>query len=267
MIEQTIQELRHDDAAVRYEAARKLGESKDARAVEHLIAALPDDNSKVQYACVSGLVKIGHTSAVTPIIELLLEQPSSRIWELMKLNIGMRLRHGLMDMIEAGDTELADRLVTALDNVTLDETQQGILLQMIGRTADTRHTDLLLGRLERDTVISQSAAIEALGWLADVRAVEPLLTLITHDDSTLREVSTEALGRIGDGRAYDALISALSDSNEWVRRAAAEALGRLGDKRAMAALVHAVDDEDTMVQDAAFESIKKLSDTSFGMVI
>jgi HEAT repeat protein len=63
MIERMIEQLAHDDPAVRFEAAQKLGASKDTRAIEPLIGALPDENSKVQYAAFSGLVKLSDARA------------------------------------------------------------------------------------------------------------------------------------------------------------------------------------------------------------
>src|SRR5690606_6769095 len=124
MFEQTIAELTHVNPEVRYEAARKLGEAQDERAVTPLINTLPDDNSKVQYAAFSALIKIGASEAAVPMIDALVSAPNSRVWDLLKLNVGMRLRNGLLDMIPRGDLQLADQLTEAAENEAFDEQQR-----------------------------------------------------------------------------------------------------------------------------------------------
>lgn len=267
MLEQTIALLSHAEPEVRFDAAQKLGASNDLRAVAPLIGALPDKNSKVQYAALSGLIKLGDRSAANPIIDLLLADPDSRVWELLKLGIGTRLRAGLLDMMTEGDTVMADRLINALGSDTLDEQQQAFLLRLIGRTRDERSVEMLIDRLIQDTPTVQSGAIEALGSIGDRRAVAPLLLFMSDEATVIRELTTEALGRIADPVVYDALIAALFDEDPWVRRAAAVALGNLGDKRAVEPLSTAMGDESAMVQDAAYESIKQLSDNSFNVTL
>jgi HEAT repeat protein len=265
MFEQTIAELTHANVEVRYEAARKLGDLKDERAVQPLINALPDDNAKVQYAAFSALIKIGAAEAAQPMIEMLLTEPNCRLWDLLKLNVGMRLRNGLLNMIERGDQRVSDRLSAAIENEPLDTEQRAFIVRLLGRTADTRQVEPLIETLISDSQIMQGAAAEALGWIGDSRAISPLLLFLSEGEPSdaLRELAAEALGRIGDTRAVEPLIAALEDSNEWVRRAAAEALGDLGDRSAIEPLATALQDESVMVQDAAFDALKKLSYGSY----
>lgn len=265
MFEQTIVELTHVNPEVRFEAARRLGESKDERGVTPLIKVLPDDNAKVQYAAFSALIKIGSSEAALPMIDSLLADPNSRVWDLLKLNVGMRLRNGLLDMVPRGDQAVADQLTTAAANKAFDEQQRAFMVRLLGRTADTRQVEPLIDTLIGDTQWMQGAAAEALGWIGDTRAVEPLLMFLSEGEPSdaLRELAAEALGRIGDARAVEPLIAALEDTNEWVRRAAAEALGELGDRSAIEPLARALQDETVMVQDAAFEALKKLSYGSY----
>lgn len=267
MIEQMIEQLNHADPTLRFEAAKQLGASGNERAVLPLIDLLADDNAKVQYAAFSGLVKLGDARAAEPMVNLLLTDPDNRLWELIKLGIGSRLRAGLLDLIQSGDDAMADRLTAALDNDMLDEQQQAFVLRLLGRTQDTRAVELLIDRLIQDTPTIQGAAAEALGYIGDARAVSPLLLFLQEDESTLREVATEALGRLGDSRAVPQVLERLEDDNEWVRRAACVSLGQLGDKRAMEALSRRLQDETVMVQDAAFEAIKQLSDTNYTMTL
>ena len=259
MFEQYLADITHTDPVVRYEAAQKLGASSDSRAIQPLIKALPDANSKVQYAAFSGLIKLNAGEAAAPILDLLLGSPESKIWELLKLNIGMRLRTGLLDLLPHGDDALATQICAALENPTLDEGQRALVIRMLGRTAAGDRTEQLIDILLHGSPAIQGAAAEALGYVGDPRAVGPLLLFLHDSSDELREIAVEALGRIGHASAFDRVLGVLSDENEWVRRAAAEALGALGDHRAVEPLSAALKDENTVVQDAAFDALKKLS--------
>lgn len=263
MYEQLAADLKSSDKGVRFYAAQRLGTLDDPRTAASLIQALPDENSKVQYAALSSLIKLGAREALDAILTMLLTDLKSRVWDLLKLGIGMRLRTGLIEMVERGDTALSDRLVAALENHELDEHQRALFLRMLGRTADPRRVELLINTLTSDAPALRVSAAEALGWMGDARAVPTLLISLEHEDDSIRETSAEALGRIGDAQAFDAVVVALGDENEWVRRASAEALGAFGDARAIEPLTAALSDEVEMVQDAAFDSLKKLSTDHF----
>src|SRR4051812_46678206 len=106
MFEQYLADISHADAGIRYEAAQKLGASTDARAIQPLIGALVDANTEVQYAAFSGLIKLNAGEAVEPILDMLLNDLDCRVWGLLKLNIGLRLRSGLLDMMPHGDERM-----------------------------------------------------------------------------------------------------------------------------------------------------------------
>lgn len=265
MIEQYLAALALDDIPARCDAARMLGEIRDPAAVEALVACLQHSDAKSQYSAFSALVKIGAAAAAPPMVDTLLGTSSSRLWELMKLNIGMRLRAGLLNIVQRGDSGTADKLTNALKQDHYDEYQRAYLMQLLGRTGDERAVESLINTLIEDTELLRVSAADALGWIGDERAVQPLLSALEQSpaDSSVREVAAEALGRIGNPEVIPALVASLTDTNEWVRRASAVALGDLGDQSVMDALAQALGDESALVQDAAFEAIKKLSDTSF----
>jgi HEAT repeat protein len=267
VIEQYMTDLRHSDPTVRYNAAQQLGSSGDVRALSALISALPDSNEKVQYAAFSGLIKLGDSSAAAPMLTTLIDDMDSRVWALMRLNIGMRLRHGLLDLVPRGDNAIISQIETALARETLDTHQRAFFVRALGRAGTADAANSLLALLHHDNHDIRVAAGEALGWLGDARAVEPLLEMLLDSSDQVREIAVEALGRIGHERAVEPIMRILQDEAEWVRRAAAVALGELGDARALDPLAEAMHDEDEMVQDAAFEAIKKLSTDRFTAVI
>lgn len=262
MFELELVELQSADAAVRFEAARRLGDMPHARTTAALMDTLNDSSAKVQYAAVSSLIKHNDPSALGPMLNVLLSSPDSSLWKLIVLGAGLRLRAGLLDMVAAGDTDTADRVLPALNSPSFNAHQQALFTRMLGRTGDTRQSDRLLALLSSDDDVLRTAAAEALGWMGETRAVEPLIVILQSPDDheAVREVAAEALGRLGDLAAVEPLIDVLGDTSEWLRRAAAVALGDLGDHRAIEPLSDLLRDESTMVQDAAFDSLKKLSD-------
>ena len=262
MFEHYIAQLADLNPEARYDAAYWLGQNGDRRAAAALIDALPDENAKVQYGAFSALIKLGADEAAAPMIDLLLREPNSRLWALLNLNIGLRLRSGLLDMIGRNHGDLAERLIQALDDPALTTAQRAFIVRMLGRTGDPRLVDgLVKVLLELDAApMMRGAAIEALGWIGDARAVTPLLALLNPEtENSLRELAIEALGRIGDPRALLPILDALTHADEWVRRAAAEASGELGDRSAIEPLSAALSDHSALVQDAAFDALKKLS--------
>lgn len=267
MYEQWIADIRHTDPVVRYEAAQKLGASNEGRAADPLIGLLRDDNAKVQYAAFSGLIKLRATDAAHPMVDMLLVDFNSRVWDLLKLNIGLRLRMGLLDLVQSGDHSLAERVSAALDGQPMDEAQRAYLIRLLGKTGQTAHVPALIDLLADSREALQTAAAEALGWMRDARAVEPLIGLLADYRDTVREVAAEALGRISDPSAVEVLLALLKDSNEWVRRAAIVALSELGDRRAVEPLADALQDDSTMVQDAAFEAIQKFSYGTYNTIL
>ncbi len=269
MIDQYLETLALDDISARCDAAKALGDMRDPAAVNGLVKCMQQSDAKSQYAAFSALVKIGAAAAAPPMVDTLLSTSSSRLWELLKLNIGMRLRAGLLSMVQRGDTAIADKLTDALKHEQFDQYQRAYLIQLLGRTGDERAVEDLINLLTGDTELTQSAAADALGWIGDLRAVPSLVIALEQSpaESSVREVAAEALGRIGDPEVVPTLVNSLTDSNEWVRRASAVALGDIGDKRVVDPLAQALGDESAIVQDAAFEAIKKLSDESYAAEI
>ena len=269
MFELDLMELQSDSAAIRFEAARRLGDSPNTRTTAALVAALTDPDTKVQYAAISSLVKHGDPATLAPIMDRLLASPDSAIWKLIVLGAGLRLRAGLLDLVIAGDTELSARVRAALDSAEFSAHQRALLARMLGRTADPAHVEWLLAQMDSDDDVIRTASADALGWMGDARAVPTLLAILSADadHEAVREVAAESLGRLGDPVAVEALIEALGHSSEWLRRAAATSLGDLGDRRAIEPLSALLEDESVVVQDAAFEALKKLSTDSFTTVL
>lgn len=258
-MERLLEQLKNTDETVRYDAAQQLGRDGDARAVDGLVGILNDENPKVKYAALSSLVKIGSSIAATPTISALLEDTDSRLWKLLTLDIGMRLRNGLFDMIEPTNADVADMLIAALDRDDLTDHQRALVIRLIGRTQDTRMVDTFVDMLVLGNETLQGAAAEALGYIGDARAVDELLDLLNDVSSAIREIAINALARIGDERAVEPIMLLLENHDEWTRRAAVLALGELGDRRAVRKLMRMLrEDDDQEVRKAADEALNRL---------
>lgn len=258
-MQQLIEQLNHTDQSIRFNAAQALGKSGDVSAVAGLVDVLNDDSPKVKYAALSSLVKIGSPTAATPTVTALLADLDSRLWKLLALDIGMRLRNGLFDMIKPSNTNVADLLVDALNRDDLTEHQRALVVRLIGRTQDTRLVETFIDMLMIASETLQGAAGEALGYIGDSRAVPPLLTVLEDADSKVREIAINALGRIGDPAAGEKLLEFLDSDDEWTRRAAAAALGDLGDRRAVRKLLRMQrEDESQEVRETAGQVLTRL---------
>jgi HEAT repeat protein len=269
MFELDLANLQSADPAVRFEAARRLGLTANTRTTDALIGALTDRDSKVQYAAVSSLIKHNDPRALGPMLDSLLAAPDSTLWKLIILSSGLRLRAGLLNMVNAGDAATVGRALAGIDSTAFNTHQQALFTRILGRSRDTGQAERLLRLLDHEDDVLRAAAADALGWLGDGRAVEPLLVILGEetDHEAVREIAAESLGRLGNIAAVEPLIGALGQPSEWLRRAAAVSLGDLGDARAIEPLSALLRDESVMVQDAAFESLKKLSTDSFTTVL
>jgi len=78
MLWSTPQELKSSNKEARRRAVEKLGESKDPRAVEALIAALKDEDTYVSWKAAKALGEIGDGRAIEPLVAMLMEGPAER---------------------------------------------------------------------------------------------------------------------------------------------------------------------------------------------
>ncbi|MGH9581172.1 MAG: HEAT repeat domain-containing protein, partial [Terriglobales bacterium] len=165
-------------------AAGALGESRSARAVKGLVAALRDKQPHVAEAAVLGLGKIGGLSVVGPLIEMLVDE---RLW----------MREAASAALEKADPRWHES------------------------PAAQRAVPLLLGALASEEPDIRAAAEEVLGNIGDHRAVEPMVVMLRHRGEV---TIVQALGRIRSRSAIEPLIGRLADPRPWMQQAAEAAL-------------------------------------------
>jgi HEAT repeat protein len=228
-IELLLAAMEDSDAGVRATAIYGLRESKDMRAVDVLLAALKDNDVHMRTAAGVTLAKRGDVRAVDVLLVVLKDgSPNDRL-----------------AAVHALYTFKDDRVIVALIAALKDadstvRTQAAIRL---GSVKDSRAFDALLALMKNDASMREAAAI-GLGGQRDARAVEPLAAVLEAKDISyeVRYHAGLALGSIGGPQAAGALSAAVTNQNVATRRAAIVGFGALGDKLSVQQLVHALKD-------------------------
>lgn len=248
---------------VRVEAAWALGDIKDARAIDPLIA-MTKRSDRSQSSAVDALGMIGNAKAV-PILCDLLNDESDWIVKSAAEALG-----------RIGDPKAADALYALRANTNRElRAAAGIALTRLG---DSRAAPILVGVLDNGEEVQSAlkrlggAAIETLGAaLKDinqfrVRNVEQGIELEESDeerqssDRTHRFWIVEILADSTDPRAEDALIAALSTSDAETKSSVVYALRKFRDDRCVNALISMLGDRNAGVRNAAIGSLKEIND-------
>lgn len=223
------QDLQSPSFDTRQIAASRLGDSRDARAVEPLLAALGDEDWAIRASAVTGL---GHLYVQSEEVRALGPQHiASRILPLSNdEHYGLRIAVlKVLGWLGANDLPVVDAVLKALDDSNLDVRQH---------------------------------AIEAMGQLRDPRVVPRFIALLgdmSQDPWTRKDVAS-ALGNLGDASAVEPLIAALGDSFPPVRNSTMNSLFKLGDRRAIPPIRALLADPDPHVRFWAIQAVAKFND-------
>jgi HEAT repeat protein len=221
---------KHGAPEVRRAAAKSLGKIGGASAIEHLAAALKDNDPEVQCEAAYALGKAGST-AVEPLVIVLTDEDS-----------GPRVRSvAARALVSIRDPRAVDALVIALKH-------ERVKRRMIGYMGDP---DVL------------QAAAEGLGEIGDARAIEPLIEALVTGKENVRTAAANALKQIDPNwtkteaakHTVPFLAGHLRGSGSLARQAAAETLSKIGDTRAIEPLVVALPDDDSFTRWAVREAL------------
>jgi HEAT repeat protein len=241
-VNQLIRQLKDPNSGVRRNAADALGEIKDPRAVEPLIAALKDrDDYDLRQSVTSALRAIG-TPAVEPLIAALKGPDDSHVRGYAANALGI-----------VQDPSAVEPLIAALKDT--DSGVRSVAAWALGRIKDPRAVGPLIAALKDSNEHVRESAAEALAFDIGTPAVTPLIAALKDSDAQVRDYGVWALGRIKDHRAVEPLIAALTDANSDVRRNAAVSLGLIEDARARDSLTAALKDTDADVRASAADAL------------
>jgi HEAT repeat protein len=179
-IDKLVQNLTNEDVIVRLNAAKALGEMKDARAVEPLIMTLKDE--KCGSMAANALVKIGKPS-VSPLIAALKDDdPIVR-------------RNATKALGEIKDAGAVEPLINSLKDSDLIVRRNAA--KALGEIKDMRAVEPLIVSLKDDSAVVRRNAAESLGEIKDSRATESLVTCLKDGDAIVRKNAALALKEIG----------------------------------------------------------------------
>jgi HEAT repeat protein len=209
---------RHPRESVRHLAACVLGDIKDPRAIEPLIAAL--SRSDIYSSAQEALVRIGE-----PALEPLMRA-------MTRGDKGFRIR-----VISALDRFRSPKTIGALMTALRDEDGEvrRIALQALVQVGDSRCAEAVKGLLATDEDCEvRRVAAEALGRFGDPGGVDALESALGDKYSLVRVNAACALGKFGPraARAVPALEGLSEDKDEKVRQAALDALRKIRGKEA-----------------------------------
>lgn len=267
------------DNRVRSDAASALGNLRDARAVEPLIAAIRDPDWGVRNSAIRALGELGDPMAIQPLIEILKEDPCWVTASALKNlgwcphmdSISAHYWIGLSDFQQCVSigAPAVDPLVVALNDNDWKRRKEAA--NALGQIKDPRAVDFLIPALLNDAEgVVRSEAAEALGTIGDPKAVTHLIVALQQENthvathkSTNTLVYASALSKLGSP-AVEPLIAILGDLryDPELRHESARALGDIADPGSIQPLITALKDASGYVREAAARALGKIRDPS-----
>lgn len=226
-IDPLIRALKNDDSKIRLNAVVTLGWIRDSRVVDPLISMLKHKDPFVRRNAATGLGSTRDPRAFEPLHQFLKSE-----------DINDR-REAALALGALKDPRAIDPLIELFDDRDMDlRVFSAKSIFNIGSPA----TERLIHALHHQNYKIRIKTTEILSDFKDSRAVEPLIEAYKDNkgkDKDFHHAIIYALAKIGDARAVDILIDALESSSSFPPQyKAAEALGEIGDARAVDPLIH-----------------------------
>ncbi|ADW71588.1 HEAT repeat domain-containing protein [Granulicella tundricola] len=232
--------LQDADPVVRTIAVIALGQFKDARAIDPLLASLKDPDSLVRMIAASSLSGFKEPREVPPLIAAL-SDPNG--------DVSMAAGFTLGDLQDP-------RAIPAMISALADHRGGGMSLTRMGHAA----VPALIEALHDSNPKVRGGVAEALATLKDSAAVTPLLAAIHDPDAAVRRSVVVALSSFHDSRTADTVMAETKDPDATVREVVVRLLDRMDDPRAFAALLAATHDPVRAVQLSAWGALGQSGD-------
>ena len=266
-LKQLQQQLRSANAETRRQAAEQLGQVKDGRAVEALIAALTggEGDLSVWYAVAQALVAIADARVVPALVEVLQRHEDDFVraaaaWALGEIG-GTQAVEALIAHLQYDKFEVLCTVAEALGKIGGDQA-----IESLGRVLNDNRTECVV----------QQAAARSLGEIQGERAVEQLVEALKGTGRNVRRTVAEVLESLGwrptnDRQrvlraiafeqwqevaslgvvAVEPLIGLLQDEKRDLRKARAWSLANVADPWAVEPLVRTLGHVKDVVRSAA----------------
>jgi HEAT repeat protein len=201
-------------ALARAQAGEFLGESGSPDAVRDLLRLLEDSDPKVRWAAARGLGRLGHPTAVEPLLASLdgkhvvpVDVVADALFQIRECPVPL-LRQGLESPSVPTRT---------------------VAVELLGRFQALSAADDVIDLLHNDPSVEVRArAARSLGRMGSPRALQPLLSCVESGPVAMRVQAIWALGEIGAPDALPVLSGALMGPSHHISELAADALAAMG---------------------------------------
>jgi HEAT repeat protein len=177
--------LESEGAYARRNAAYRLGEAKNKKAVKPLIGVLFDHDWEVRMAAAWALGHIGDAAAAHALIGML-DDKNSNVRAITAWALG-----------EIGDPTAVDPLTKKLNDPEWDIRKN--IVDALGKIGDGSVASLLVGLLEYEVAAVKSAIAETLERIGGNSVVPGLIGRLNDPSEQVRENSFLVLGRFVEG--------------------------------------------------------------------
>lgn len=201
-------------AATRARAVDFLGNSSSPAAVRDLLARLRDADPQVRWAAARGLGRLGHPSAISPLLASL-EGPCSLPVDVVADAV-VQIHSCPVSVLRQG---LHSRSVPT----------RAVAVELLGRFQALAAGDEVVELLRADPSVEVRArAARALGRMGSPKPVEALMGCLDAGPMAMRVQAVWALGEIGAPAAVPALRGLLVGASQALVEPAAVALAAMG---------------------------------------
>lgn len=232
-----------EDETIGEFAARELGNMRDPRGYELLLAAIVHGTKAARMAAVGGITDYADERALAPLLTMLAESDMGMKREaacgLAYFGRNLREKITYPDETTAWSAEAPLCEAFACDD---EEVRESVLFAL-GEIGSPRAVEVTLLALGDSSARVKSAAIRNVEKLNDRRLATRLIPLLDDDD--VRDEVIDALGVLGDATAINSMANYLEDDDVEVKIAAAQCLVKLGDRRGWPILASALTDRES----------------------
>jgi HEAT repeat protein len=273
--------LQSEDAERRREAVMILCELQHPRAVEALMAYLPQAEAADRARIASALYQGANSPGAVEVNEMLLERRAPiAFWPQRSLEYARWRPQALRDyyagqlagtaanqnpqvaqsLAMLGDPRVLPFLLESVNNASGANrmgalqwiTQPGVdpsgrSLAVILQAAQTNGNDM-------------GMAAQALTRVREAADLSPAAAALRATETPAKRAALMALGAMGDARGVPLLVAALKDQDANVREYAALSLGMIGDAGAVEALIAALQDDKEWSRSAAAWALGRIGD-------
>jgi HEAT repeat protein len=239
--------LDDQSAEVSSRAAAGLGEMRDPRALEPLIAALRNKpHSQFDFLYADALMRVDGARGAKALIEIIRDKARGTPRDIKRVL-------GVM-----GDHSPPELLLAALKDPDPDVREP--VARALGGTKDPRVIEPLAAAATDEKIEVRLAVGEALAAFKDPRALDPLVAALRTGDWEVRAQAAHVLGMHGGPQAVGPLIEALKDKEPFVRSCAAAALRTLREPRVIEMLIEVLKDKEPSARWLAADVLGALGD-------